>query len=339
MPSLSALVRAHIEEWNVSSVEMAVFGTDVPEAVAEEFEAFCRRCLGSPVEEALFYGASAGCTAGLRLHDGRSVVVKAYQDRWRADFLGAVGRVQEHLSQTGFPCPRPVAGPERAGAALATAETFVLDPGMRVFGTPEEMAASAAGLSRQIDLCRGLDEPNLAPHPLDTSSGALYPEPHNPLFDFSLGVEEAGWIDELAMAAKAARDADLPVRVIGHTDWSARNVRLGPRGVVAAYDWDSLALVAEPVVVGHAAATWRSTGEADDPIAPAAGEVRSYLRAYEVAAGRRFSADETKAAMGAALWVLAYSARCEHALQAVTGKQVERARARLRVDSHSYLVG
>ena len=335
--SLATLVGAHMRRWGSASVEVAVFGTADPDQIAGQLEVFCEEHLGSEVDGALFYAASTGCTAGLLLGDGRRVVAKAYQARWRSAFLGSVRRVQEHLHGAGFPCPLPLAGPHPVGAAFAMAEELVPDPGMRTLGSAREMAASAAGLARQIELCRAQAGSSLAPHPLDASTDGLYPEPHNPLFDFSRGRENAGWIDELAAVAKAVRDADSSPRTIAHTDWSARNVRIDDTGVVVAYDWDSLALVTESVAVGQAAATWRSTGEADDPVAPDPEEVRSYLRGYEAAAGSSFSSGQVKAAMAAALWVLAYTARCEHALEAVSGRRVERARACLRREGQSYM--
>jgi hypothetical protein len=266
------------------------------------------------------------------------VVIKAYQRQWGQQFLTAVQRVQQHLSDARFPSPRPVLGPLPAGPALATVEEFVPDPGMRTLATPTEMAASAAGLASQVELCRGLSEPSLGVrHPLRSDSGELYPQPHNPLFDFSLRALEAKWIDQLAAAAKALRDVDDTVPTVAHTDWSARNVRISDAELVAVYDWDSLAEVTESVCVGQAAATWRSTGEASDPIAPGPDEVGVYLSAYEASIGRPFTDKQRKSASAAALWVLAYTARCEHALEAVTGSRVERARARLREEGRAYL--
>lgn len=212
------------------------------------------------------------------------------------------------------------------------------DPGMRTLATETEMAASALGLARHVTLCRGLAEPALHyQHPLRADRGQLYPQPHNPLFDFSLRAGGARWIDELAEAAKLARSTDGSVATVAHTDWSARNLRIEDQEVVVAYDWDSLALVTESVAVGQAAATWRSTGEASDPIAPGPDEVTAYLSAYESAAGRFLTAEQRRAGMAAALWVLAYTARCEHALEAVTGKRVERGRARLADDGWAFL--
>jgi hypothetical protein len=335
VPSLSELVSAHVERWQTASVELGVFGAGSPEEVARHFELLCADRLGSEIDSGLFYGSSAGCVAGVRLMDGREVVVKAYQPSWGEGFLGAVGRVQARLEATGFPCPTPVLGPVQAGPALAMVESRLPDPGMRVLEGTDDLAASATGLADLIDRCRSVEAGGLADHPMRADSG-LYPTPHNPLFDFTADVERAAWIDELAAAAIRGRLGGGPV-LIGHTDWSARNIRVEHGTLVAAYDWDSVALVAEPTIVGQAAATWRSTGEADDPIAPDAGEVLEYLAAYERAAGTTFDENEVRATLASALWVLAYTARCEHALESVTGRRVERARARLAADGARFL--
>jgi hypothetical protein len=337
MPALAELIALHIERWDTSSVEQGVFHTSDPEVVAHQLEAFAWMALGSSVREALFYGSSAGCVAGVALHDDRRVVIKSYQSQWGRPFLSAVRRVQEQLTEARFPCPCPVFGPEPTGRALATIEKLVADPGMRVLAE-NEMAMSAQGLARQVALCRDLSEPALRDqHPLSAAAGRLYPQPHNPIFDFSLRAEDARWIDQLAEAAKTARHVDNSLPTVVHTDWSARNIRIEGGELFVAYDWDSLAEVTESVAVGQAAATWRSTGESSDPIAPDPDEVQAYLSAYEVAAGNPFTAEQRQAGLAAALWVLAYTARCEHALEALTGKTVERARARLADVGWAYL--
>lgn len=339
MVALAELIAAHVNQWDTASVEQGVFGTADPLAVAGQLEAFASAVLGSAVVEGSFYGSSTGCVAGVVLGDGRRVVIKAYQRRWGMAFLSAVRRVQEHLVEAGFPCPCPILGPEPAGLALATVEELVPDQGMRTLATDVEMAASARGLARQVEICRGVSEPALRDHhPLRASSGELYPQPHNPLFDFSLRVDDAGWIDKLAQAAQATRDADRSRSAVVHTDWSARNVRIEAGQVAVAYDWDSLSVVTESLAVGQAAATWRSTGDATDPIAPGRDEILAYLSAYEAAARRSFTSEQRRAALAAALWVLAYTARCEHALEAATGRRVERARARLAKDGPTYLL-
>ena len=246
---------------------------------------FCEHDLGSPAADGLFYGASVGCVAGVRLADGIRVVIKAYQPRWTVPFLVAVHDSQRHLADSGFPCPRPVLGPRRLLGALALVEECVSDPGSAPM-TPEMLAVSATGLAKQIGLCRGLDGAALRDHPLNASASTLYPEPHSPVFDFAATASGAEWIDELATRAKVLRDSDPGEPVIAHTDWSARNVRMSTERVLVAYDWDSLALVPESTAVGQAAATWSATAEAGEE-APSVAEIVEYVGRYEQGAGSR----------------------------------------------------
>lgn len=335
--TVAELVAAHLDGWELRSTEEAVFGTRDPRAIESLLAEFCTNQLGSGIAHGLFYSSSVGCVAGVELGDGRRVVIKAYQGRWGVPFLAAVCRVQSHLAARGFPCPEAVAGGDPVGRALANVEVFRPDPGAGLLGSSETMAASAAGLAWQIRLCRELAEPALDQHPLAAIRGRLYPEPHSPVFDFAAKAEEATWIDDLAGRAKAIRDAVWGPPTIAHTDWSARNVRIRDGRLVLAYDWDSLALVSEPVAVGQAAATWRSLGDSGDPAAPDPEETVAYVSAYETAAGYRLTSEQRKAALAAALWVLCYTARCEHSIEVTTGRKVERARARLAADGSSFL--
>ncbi|HET9731303.1 MAG TPA: hypothetical protein VFP54_01400 [Acidimicrobiales bacterium] len=334
MAPLAELARRWIDRWGDPVVERVVFGVGDADLVAAEYDRFCRDHLGAPVADGRFYVTSVGCVAGVVLGDGRAVVIKAYQPRWGRAFLEAVVRVQGHIADGGFPCGRPLCGPAPIGAGLATAETMVEDPGQPPI-TADMLAVSAGGLARVVALCADADGSGLSPHPLDAPSGALYPEPHSPIFDFQATAAGAGWIDDLAVAARDQRGRLAGTLVVAHTDWSARNVRLRPEGVVAAFDWDSLSLVAETTAVGNAAATW-SAGEHAVETAPSAAEVAAYTRAYQAARGRAFTAGEWDAVGAAALWVLAYTARCEHSL-APGGGGPQRARGRLRAEGDALL--
>ncbi|HET6794613.1 MAG TPA: phosphotransferase [Acidimicrobiales bacterium] len=324
--------------WGGPRLEPMVFGTDDPGLMVARLDGLCRSLLGSGVADGLFHTASVGCVTGLRLEDGRSVVVKAYQARWRPPFLAAVAGVQAHLAEAGFPCPRPLGGPASVGGGWATVETYLPDPGQPPI-EPAMSEASAAGLARVVELCRSVRAAGLSPHPMDSPDHGIYPEPHNPIFDFEATAAGAGWIDDLAVAAKRLRDGREEAKVVAHTDWSARNVRLRVEGVAAAYDWDSLALVTEPTAVGQAAATWSGRGEGDEPMAPSAEEVAAYVAAYEAGRGRSFTVEERRAAGAAALWALAYTARCEHALAALVpdGAGPQRAIGRLRLEGDRLL--
>jgi aminoglycoside phosphotransferase (APT) family kinase protein len=101
---------------------------------------------------------------------------------------------------------------------------------------------------------------------------------------------------------------------VAHTDWSARNVRLDDAQLVAVYDWDSLALVPETTALGYAAMTWTVTSEPGGTVFPTLADVTGYVVDYEDARGRALPPAEWQAAGAAAAWALAYTARCEHAL-------------------------
>lgn len=308
MPTLVDRLAAKFDDY-VALVCSAVFGTTTVEDVACLVEGFCDRELGASVEESLWFHASVGCVFGVRLADGTEVAIKAYQSRWTERFLIGVRAVQAHLSVHGFPCAHPLGGPFPLGRANATVEAILPDPGA-ASGAPDQLGASASGLARQIGLCRALSGDGLSPHPMDTPANQLYPEPHSPIFDFAATSSGAEWIDDLARRAKVIHEGSQSPSVVAHCDWSARNVRLHRDGIVAAYDWDSLALVRETTAVGQAAATWSAATGGEE--APSVEEITAYVEAYEAERGQRFSDDERAAVGGAALFVMAYTGRCEH---------------------------
>jgi hypothetical protein len=318
---VAGVIRRELERWNLGAIEESVIGTADPDAMAEVFDRFCRHHLGSAPVGGLFYRGSAGCVCGVRLATGAEVVVKAYQARWTAPYLRAVQSVQEHLSAAGFPNPRPLAPPHRLQLDrpnLAVVESFLTDPGMEPLHGSDVCRHSAAALARQIALCRtSRSSQALAEHPLRTPPGRLYAEPHSPLFDFEKSSAGAPWIDGYAERASVLRQADHSPAVIAHTDWSARNVRFGPAGLVAAYDWDSLALLPESTAVGQAAATWSVTSEPGGSEFPSLESITEFVVRYEEARGRRFDDVQWRATGAAAAYVLAYTARCEDSLETV----------------------
>ena len=333
MSTLTGLISTSVTDCGTDLVERAVFGTADTERIAVAFESLVLSTLGTQIDEALFYEASVGCVVGLRLHNGSEVVVKAYQPRWSDEFLREVQQAQGALASSGFPCPRPVSGPVHLLAGHALIETYLADPGQRSI-TEAMLSISAAGLATQINLCRGLDGSGLRPHPMDAGQDDLYPTPHSPIFDFEATAAGAEWIDQLAGAAKTVRDDHAASPVIAHCDWSARNVRMDETGLLAVYDWDSLSNAAEVVAVGQAAATWSAVD--GNETAPSANEIATYVARYEDARGAQFGTAERVAVGAAALYVLAYTARCEHAIdpdQAVH----RRARSRLTTERDALL--
>lgn len=297
-------------------LEAHVLGTVDPVEIAVLVDGFVAAELGSSVVGAAGYHVSVACVFDLVLADGRRAVVKAHQPRWSPPFLAATQRVQAHLCGQGFPVPSPWVGPRLLGRGWATVEHHLPDPGFAPTGGlgPAERRVSAAGLATLTHLCRDLGAlDGLEDDPMAVPAGARYPVPHSPLFEFGAGGPEAARIDALADRALAQRAFARVPAVVTHGDWSRRNVRLGPGSVSAVYDCDSLGRLPECWAAGQAAATWSMSGDADDTV-PAAADVAAFVRDYEQARGSAFSAAEWSAAGAAALYTLAYTARCEQAL-------------------------
>lgn len=162
-------------------------------------------------------------------------------------------------------------------------------------------------------------------------AGQLHPEPHSPLFDFSSTTEGGEWIDEIAIRARQVMANEPSDLVIGHGDWSARNVRTSPRKLLAVYDWESLHHAPESLCVGVAAATWTALGEQGEPLAPTTSEIRQYVDTYGRLRDEPFSVGQRRSALAAAIFSLAYTARCEHAL--TPGVRQGRASGRLTSDA------
>ena len=332
-------LRAEIEKSFVApwygTVEREVFGDLDANGIVAALDAACTDAFGSGLDDGFLYHVSVGCVVGCRLVDGREVVLKAYQRRWTLDFLSAVKRVQAHLHARGFPCPEPIAAPFRVAGADVLAEHVLADPGLPTGATRHLMQPSASGLAHVIDLCADQREPALALHPLRSPHDSVFPEPHSPLFDFAATTEGAEWIDDIARRARAIQDEEVAEPLIAHTDWSMRNVRLGPDGPLAVYDWDSLALVSESQAVGGAAATWCKTGEPSDAT-PTVEEIGEYIAAYESARGASFSDAQRRATRAAVVFLMAYTARCEHSIDPHE-EMWATTRPRLRADADELL--
>jgi hypothetical protein len=80
---------------------------DAAEFGAAQVDAFCVERLGVGVAEHEFFTASIGAVHGLRLADGRRVVLKVHQASVDVAYLMAVADCQRLLSAAGFPCPAP----------------------------------------------------------------------------------------------------------------------------------------------------------------------------------------------------------------------------------------
>lgn len=297
-------------------VERAIFGSSDPAAITVEVERFTREELGSPVGEPLFFESSVGSVFGLRLRDGRDVVIKAHQPHEPLDYLDAVHAVCRHLFESGFPCPRPLLGPRPLGLGHGTVEELRVDGDWADAHDPAVRRRMAELLAVLIDLGRDLvDLPGLRPGLLSRiEDGHIWPPPHSAIFDFEATASGAEWIDELAGRARSVLRQPAGERVVAHDDWSVKHFLFRDDDVTVVYDWDSLAVDCEPVLVGEAARGFTFTWRIPVRLAPSLDESRAFVSEYEAARGRPFTGAERETLGAAAAYALAYTARCEHCL-------------------------
>src|SRR4029077_10688568 len=145
-------------------VELDCFGTDSAERIVQTMDEFCRVHLGSSLRGYLFYGSSVGSTHGVKLEDGRELVIKVrpppetnpYLSHDRTTLKSAC-RVMNWLADSGYRCPKPILGPTALGRGLATVEDF-LEKGERGNGfEPECRRVIASGLAGLIDVLRSFE--------------------------------------------------------------------------------------------------------------------------------------------------------------------------------------
>lgn len=316
-----AMIQKDLDGWATPFVELDCFGTDNAERIAEMVEKFCRANLDSSIRGYFFYGSSVGCTQGLGLEDGRDVVVKVRPPAHTnpdlnldAAALERVCDVMKWLAEKGFPCPKPILGPTPLGNGLATVEEM-LEAGRRGSGfEPMRRKTIASTLAELIALLRSYDG-DVSGLKHFQRRAALYPQPHSKLFDFEKTAAGAEWIDALAARARRMEAHDGPP-VLGHADWRVEHLRFQADRIVAAYDWDSLALRPETESLGISAhaftADWTQQGERR---IPTANDIRAYVADYEVARGAAFTKQERRSIFATCVYSIAYGARCAHALE------------------------
>jgi hypothetical protein len=289
---------------------------------------WCKEHLGSPPAAEIFTSGHLSAVIGLRLADGRAVVVKV---RPASPRIMACVEVQHRMFQAGFPCPEPLTNATPFGADVATAEAYV--PGGAVLPSASHPAtAFAEAFARLI---------RLAPPPAEVSSldpapawaawnhagKGLWPCPEDP--DLNLNVVPGPeWLDDAGRRARDRLRRGESEAVIGHCDWLAGNLRWSGDQLLAVHDWDSMIVDSEAVLVGFAAALYPAAG-ADEPAT--VEDTERFLVAYCDARGREFSADELERSWAAGVWTRAYDAKCQRAAgQPITTLSESEARERLR---------
>jgi hypothetical protein len=274
-----------------------------------ELGAWCSEHLGSAPSETLFTAGHLSFVAGLRLEDGRGVVVKVREPR---SALAACAMIHRRLWENGFACPRPLSGPHPLADRVASAEELMA--GGEVLAPTEDGAVIryAALLADLIRLAPPATEVGpLEPPPWVSwahPGPGLWPPPDDVDIDLNADNEPA-WIDEIGWTLRdRLSELDLPL-VVGHADWEAQNLRWHNGRPWAVHDWDSAAVLPEAAVVGHAAAVWTAGSDAGEPDITRS---QDFLDAYQQAAGRRFSTEETEVAWAAGLWTRAFNVKKWH---------------------------
>ncbi|WP_410614665.1 phosphotransferase [Amycolatopsis sp. lyj-109] len=290
---------------------------------------WCTAHLGAAPAAVLFERRSLSEVAGLRLADGREVVVKAREDDGRA---AACVAAQTALAERGFPCPRPLTPATTVGKLAVHAEEFrpggVLFPG----DTPDVAVRYAAVFAQVMAELTSVAVPPPLPNPRwarwDHADPGLWPS-LGFLDSRDQSVVPAVVTETAVRARKRLLAADLPC-VLGHADFEAQNLRWRDGEIWAVDDWDSLAWQPEAALAGAASGAFAN---ATPPTLAPIESSAAFLAAYQEFRKRRFSPEEQEIAWAAGLWPALHNARWEalHGDRPVCGDAVRsQAAGRLR---------
>jgi hypothetical protein len=267
---------------------------------------WCSRELGATPVEQLLSATLMSDVRAFRLDDGREVVIKS-----RPDPTGRVPTclaVQQAVVDAGLPCPRPLTPATFVDGRAVHAEQWL--PGGEVArGTDIAAAQRSARLYAEVTAVTSrLQLPPPLPNPewvhWDHTGPGHWPP--NPLHDNRPGADSLP-PEVLDIAARTRRrllaTTALP-RVLGHADWEAQNLRWDDTVI---HDWDSIAWLPEPALVGAAAGAFAST---ETPTLAPLESSEAFLATYQAEA-RVFTPDELEVAWAASLWTALHNARAE----------------------------
>jgi hypothetical protein len=283
-----------------------ILGTDDPARIAAEVAAY----VGEPIASCALFTQSVGAVFVLDLVRGERVVVKVHafgpgsRNFESLAELDAVYAAQASLAAAGVPCARVLAPPRSFGAGRAAAMmSYLAVPQRDDPHVPATGEAMAHELARVKGLLAGRDLPERWRLPV-----TLFAPAHNALFDFSR--PGGAWIDERASAARAVLATGATLAAM-HCDFSCANVIVAGGRVAAIYDVDSVAIVDEPRIVASAAVHYTYTSVAPW-LWPSREQACAFVAAYEAGRGAPFDRGERARLDAAAIYALAYTARCEH---------------------------
>jgi hypothetical protein len=276
---------------------------------------------------------------GLRLADGRAVVIKPRPDQRGRE--ATCVEVQRILATQGFPCATPLTGVTVHDGVAIHAEQW--RPGGETLGGDDpatarrfaDLLADLVTLAADIEV--GGTAPGAVAPPLPNPEWVRWdhddepgPWPRIPHFEERMAGRTLP--DGVERTARRIRErmarSRLP-RVLGHVDWESQNLRWHGTQPWAVHDWDSLAWMPEAAIAGAASGAFASVGQ--PTLAPLASSA-AFLDAYQQAR-RPFTAEELEVAWAASLWLPLHNARAEALMEkppVATAALREQAAERLR---------
>ncbi len=295
----------------VTAVETTLLGPLSRAAIDAWVRSALHRLTGARQVRTLFRAGRIDAVYGVQTADSRRLVVKLHRPPADLVARSAVAHAQRTLAGAGFPCPRPIAAPARLDGVVVSVETM-LEGGRVVSGRePRVRRAMAAGLAEHVAIlstCAGLAESIGAPPAWCGYHGGPWPVPHDDVFDFTHTPAGYEWLDDVARRAGEILNRDRSRQdrrvVVGHADWYCGNLRFDGDRLVGAVDWDLVADTA-PIIAGLSAGGYLSDGT------PTPDDITAYLNDFEAASTGTFAARDWSSARAAAVWMIAYNARCD----------------------------
>ncbi len=300
-----------------TGTESAVLGPGSLAGMRSFLDAYAVQRLGSGIDEVLFRAGRIDVVWGVRLDDGSEVAVKVHRQPVDRVAVAAAREAQALLAEAGFPCARPLSGPDDVQGRVLTAETLLSHGAAPDGRVPSDRRLLAEGLARHVELLRGrsglVGSAGAGPSWCRYQDGP-WPVPHDPIVDFRSTPPSYEWLD--AFGGRASRQVldhrDPDALVVGHADWYGGNTAVADGRLVATFDWELVA-EDEAVIAGFSAAAYAASatsgGGLSDP-----EEAAAFLRDHDVARGAPFTRRQQRAAAAATAWILAFNARWEVAM-------------------------
>lgn len=268
---------------------------------------FCLRSFRSGLESVCFRRGHLSEVIGVRLADGRKVVVKLRPAEC-SPHVESSFMVHQHVYAASFPCPEPLVAPTDLGPWVATAERMCSSSAPFPSTTPIA-AAFASALALLTEVMPSVDQvgPLMSPPwaAWNHDGKGLWPWPDD--MDVDLNEVDSGWLDQVAGEAKRRLARSSGGVVVGHGDWYSGNVLWEDDRLHAVIDWDSALVDRETVIIGLASAVFSYAGSPGDE--PTVSQSQAFIDAYVSARSRVFSPPEVEEMWAAGLWVRAFDAK------------------------------